>query len=82
MLTGRENALSLATSYLSEPGITGLIPGNPRLVLSGDPMSPEPERDLWIVIFRCPPQPPGSDCITGGAVMVTIDNETLDLKKY
>jgi len=82
MSIDREYALSLAASYLSERGIGGLIPGTPRIVLSGDPMSPQPDRDLWIVVFSRPPQPLGSEWISGGLVMVTVDKDTLELHRY
>jgi len=82
MSIDKEQAQSLATHYLSEQGLKGLVFCGARFAPAGDELSLQPERDIWNVLFERPPPQPGAPIITGGLVVVMIDDRTLEISLF
>lgn len=82
MSIDKEQAKSLAANYLRERGTTGLILSGARFAAAGDELSLQPDRDIWNVFFERPPPGPGEPSITGGLVVVMIDDKTLEISLF
>ncbi len=82
MSIDKEQARLLATDYLSEHGFSGLIPSGARFAAAGDELSLQPDRDIWNVFFERPPPGPGEGWISGGLVVVMIDDQTLEINLF
>lgn len=82
MSIDKEQARSLAANYLSEQGMGGLVFCGIRLALAGDELSLQPNRDIWNMCFERPPPAPGEPCVTGGLVLVMIDDQTLEISLF